>query len=216
MCGWAPPPARRCRGDRGNRLPPDLAGRSSSVDLVWVQTMLAPQARRAKLCRNSHMIDTRLGCIEAPWHDQTYRPSLLKRTLRGGSDHQTRKPSDSSGLLFIAGVLRGTCRLPSNIRRHNRRRWGHDEDPPKDCPKNRQARRSKATQTRRSSLGLNSDTATNLPISWQGRSALRVCVSMTYVVPLTLLHRSERILCGSAQLEVGGSAKPLSVSVGTR
>jgi hypothetical protein len=63
---------------------------------------------------------------------------------------------------------------------------------------------------------LNSDTATNLPISWQGRSALRVCVSMTYVVPLTLLHRSERILCGSAQLEVGGSAKPLSVSVGTR
>ena len=46
---------------------------------------------------------------------------------------------------------------------------------------------------------MNSDTATNLPISWQGRSALRVCVSMTYVVPLTLLHRSERILCGSAQ-----------------
>jgi len=45
---------------------------------------------------------------------------------------------------------------------------------------------------------------------------LRVCVSMTYVVPLTLLHRSERILCGSTKLEAGGLAKPLSVSVGTR
>jgi len=162
MCGWAPPTARRCRGDR---LPPGLAWRPSSVDLIWVQTMLAPQARRAKLCRNSRMIDTRLGCIEAPWHDQTYRPFLLKRTLRSGSAHQTRKPSDSSELLFIAGVLTGACRLLSNIRQQNRRRWGHDEDPPKDYPKYRQARRSKATQTQRSSLDSDRDAATNLPTS---------------------------------------------------